>query len=167
MPEEGLRHQIENEPGLGLPGGSGWSWRWERRPRLLPHRLLWRLNRLLRPAPLLRRPRPPRWRRMPWRPSAARRRSAGELWLVSKLPARGRKKAASGGTRGKLLYGKHEIKRESIPMSTLELDMGTVIVKGDVFAVDHRELKKRGAWVVCFDVTDYTGSVRVSKFFPR
>ena len=67
------------------------------------------------------------------------------------------KKAASGGTRGKLLYGKHEIKRESIPMSTLELDMGTVIVKGDVFAVDHRELKKRGAWVVCFDVTDYTG----------
>lgn len=51
-------------------------------------------------------------------------------------------------------------------MSTLELDMGTVIVKGDVFAVDHRELKKRGAWVVCFDVTDYTGSVRVSKFFP-
>ena len=51
-------------------------------------------------------------------------------------------------------------------MSTLELDMGTVIVKGDVFAVDHRELKKRGAWVVCFDVTDYTGSVRVSKFSP-
>ena len=44
------------------------------------------------------------------------------------------KKAASGGPRGKLLYGKHEIKRESIPMSTLELDMGTVIVKGDVFA---------------------------------
>ena len=32
--------------------------------------------------------------------------------------------------------------------------------------MDHRELKKRGAWVVCFDVTDYTGSVRVSKFFP-
>ena len=73
-------------------GWSGWSWRWERRPRPLPHRLLWRLNRLLRPAPLLRRPRPPRRRRMPWRPSAARRRSAGELWLVSKLPARGRKR---------------------------------------------------------------------------
>ena len=51
-------------------------------------------------------------------------------------------------------------------MSTLELDMGTVIVKGDVFAVDHRELKKRGAWVTAFDITDYTGSIRVNKFFP-
>ena len=51
-------------------------------------------------------------------------------------------------------------------MGDVELDMGTVVVEGDVFAVDHRELKKRGAWVVCFDITDYTGSVRISKFFP-
>ena len=51
-------------------------------------------------------------------------------------------------------------------MSTLDLDMGTVVVEGDVFFVDHRELKKRGAWVVSFDVTDHTGSIRVSKFFP-
>ncbi len=33
-----------------------------------------------------------------------------------------------------------------------------------VFAVNHRELKKRGAWVVSFDVTDYTGSVRINQF---
>ena len=44
--------------------------------------------------------------------------------------------------------------------------MGTVVVEGDVFAVDNRELKKRGAWVVAFDMTDYTGSIRVNKFFP-
>ncbi|MCI8477341.1 MAG: PolC-type DNA polymerase III [Oscillospiraceae bacterium] len=66
----------------------------------------------------------------------------------------------------KLLYGQHEIRKDPIPMGTLELDMGTVVVAGDVFSVDHRELKKRGAWVVCFDLTDYSGSVRVSKFFP-
>ena len=28
------------------------------------------------------------------------------------------------------------------------------------------QLKKRGAWVVAFDMTDYTGSIRVNKFFP-
>ena len=51
-------------------------------------------------------------------------------------------------------------------MNELELDMGVVVVEGDVFAVDHKELKKRGAWVVAFDLTDYTGSIRVNKFFP-
>ena len=66
---------------------------------------------------------------------------------------------------GKAIFGK-EIKKQPIPMSDLELDMGMVVVEGDVFAVDHRELKKRGAWVVAFDVTDYTGSIRVNKFFP-
>ena len=44
--------------------------------------------------------------------------------------------------------------------------MGMVVVEGDVFAVDNRELKKRRAWVVAFDMTDYTGSIRVNKFFP-
>jgi len=68
--------------------------------------------------------------------------------------------------RGKILYGQHPIKREPQAMSSLELDMGMVVVKGDVFAVAHKELKKRGAWVVSFDMTDYTGSVRVNKFFP-
>ena len=66
---------------------------------------------------------------------------------------------------GKAIFGK-EIKKQPIPMSDLELDMGMVVVEGDVFAVDHRELKKRGAWVVAFDVTDYTGSIRVNKFVP-
>ena len=165
MPEEGLRHQIEKSLAL--------AYRVERvelemgaaaatAPTSAPV--------AAEPAPAASAPPPP--------PPAApveedamaafrrteeiRRRALAGLKTASPRE----KKAASGGPRGKLLYGKHEIKRESIPMSTLELDMGTVIVKGDVFAVDHRELKKRGAWVVCFDVTDYTGSVRVSKFFP-
>ncbi|WP_191434432.1 PolC-type DNA polymerase III [Flavonifractor sp. An112] len=86
--------------------------------------------------------------------------------LESLKVARPTEKKAPKEGKGKLLYGRHEIKKEPIPMGTLDLDMGTVIVEGDVFAVDHRELKRREAWVVSFDVTDYTGSVRVNKFFP-
>ena len=71
----------------------------------------------------------------------------------------------SGKSAGKIIYGRREIKGDAVEMGNLHLDMGTVIVKGDVFAVNHRELKKRGAWVVSFDVTDYTGAIRVSKFF--
>ena len=49
-------------------------------------------------------------------------------------------------------------------MSQVCLDMGSVIVEGKVFAVDHKELKKRNAWVISFDMTDNTGSVRVKRF---
>lgn len=64
------------------------------------------------------------------------------------------------------IYGTHPIKKTPIPMNTLELDMGTVTIEGDVFAVEHRELKKRNAWIVSFDITDYTSSIRVNKFMP-
>ena len=33
-----------------------------------------------------------------------------------------------------------------------------------VFAVEHKELKKRNAWVVNFDMTDNTGSIRINRF---
>ena len=59
---------------------------------------------------------------------------------------------------GRPFYG------EATAMSALELDMYKVIVQGEVFAVNHRELKKRNAWIVSFDMTDYTGSVRINQF---
>jgi len=55
-------------------------------------------------------------------------------------------------------------KGDATPMDTLDLDMGSVIVEGKVFAVDHRELKKRNAWVISFDMTDNLGSVRINRF---
>jgi DNA polymerase-3 subunit alpha (Gram-positive type) len=67
---------------------------------------------------------------------------------------------------GVLLFGSHLIKRAPVSIGSLELDMGTVVVEGDVFFVEHRQMKKRSAWVVSFDLTDYTGSIRVSKFMP-
>ena len=61
------------------------------------------------------------------------------------------------------IYGK-PFKGGTTKMSELTLDMGTVIVEGRVFAVDHKELKKRNAWVVNFDMTDNLGSVRINRF---
>ena len=74
--------------------------------------------------------------------------------------------AKERGFSSKRIYGTHKIRKVPVPMNTLELDMGIVTVEGDVFAVEHRELKKRNAWVISFDVTDCTSSIRVSKFMP-
>ena len=60
-------------------------------------------------------------------------------------------------------YGK-PFKGTAVPMNQVSLDMGTIIVEGKVFNVEHKELKKRNAWVVKFDMTDNTNSIRVSKF---
>ena len=64
---------------------------------------------------------------------------------------------------GALFYGR-PFSGKPVRMDELNLDMFRVIVEGKVFAVQHKELKKRGAWVICFDMTDYTSSVRVNQF---
>ncbi len=42
-------------------------------------------------------------------------------------------------------------------------EFGKVTIEGDVFAVDHKEIPARDFWRLSFDITDYTGSVRVNK----
>ena len=94
---------------------------------------------------------------------------AAALKQVRHAAPSGKKKSGGKGEKkrdnGRAIFGK-PIKRAPMPIGELELDMGMVVVEGDVFAIDNRELKKRGAWVVAFDMTDYTGSIRVNKFFP-
>ena len=58
-------------------------------------------------------------------------------------------------------------KAKVTPMDQLTLDMGFVTVEGTVFNVEHKELPKRNAWVINFDVTDHTSSVRVSRFMEK
>jgi len=60
-------------------------------------------------------------------------------------------------------YGK-PFKGAAVSMKDMNMDMGTIIVEGKVFNVDHKELKKRNAWVIKFDMTDNTNSVRISRF---
>ncbi len=63
---------------------------------------------------------------------------------------------------GELLMGKN-IKARPVEMRTLSMDSGKVTVEGDVIDVTSRTVKNGGA-VLCFDMTDRTGSIRVSRF---
>ena len=86
--------------------------------------------------------------------------------LLQKLPAVSAmqpKKEDKAAVQSDTFYGK-PFKGVSVPMKDVSMDMGTVIIEGKVFNIDHKELKKRNAWVVKFDVTDNTNSVRISKF---
>ena len=67
---------------------------------------------------------------------------------------------------GGAFYGK-AFKGKSVSMRELNLDMGTVIVEGKVFHVEHKELAKRNAWVINFDITDNLSSVRISRFLEN
>ena len=74
------------------------------------------------------------------------------------------KKAAAAASEA--FYGK-PFKGSVVAMKDLSMNMGTVIVEGRVFAVDHKELKKRNAWVISFDMTDDSGSVRIKRFMEN
>ena len=64
------------------------------------------------------------------------------------------------------IYGK-PFRGAPIPMQNVSLDTGSVVVEGRVFSVDHRELKKRNAWVINFDMTDNYGSIRINRFMEN
>ena len=63
-----------------------------------------------------------------------------------------------------VIYGKETRGSSITPMETVTLELGKATVRGEVFDVQHKEIAKRNAWVMTFDMTDYTGSVHVSKF---
>ncbi len=71
--------------------------------------------------------------------------------------------AAAQAQQGDTFYGR-PFKAVSVPMKDIKLDMGIVAVEGRVFHIDHKELKKRNAWVINFDMTDNTNSIRINKF---
>ena len=85
--------------------------------------------------------------------------------ITPRFPQEAAKGAAAPAGGEKLLFGRALKDPKCTDMGELTLESGTVTVRGEVFAVNNREIQKRGATVICFDMTDYTGSVRVSKFF--
>lgn len=66
------------------------------------------------------------------------------------------------GSEGRMLAGK-AIRGSIIPISELKPDSGRVVVTGEVFGTEIREVRGN-AKIAEFNVTDYTGSLRVSKF---
>ncbi|MBR0040105.1 MAG: PolC-type DNA polymerase III [Oscillospiraceae bacterium] len=77
-------------------------------------------------------------------------------------PAVDAESKSGAAPQGKVLMGK-AIKAKPIEMRTITMESGRVTVEGDVFAVSSRTVKNGGA-VLSFDMTDNTGSIRVSKF---
>ena len=71
------------------------------------------------------------------------------------------------GAAGKVLYGRPAKGAKIIPVSEASPELKSVTVSGRVFAEESRDIPKRGAYVLQFDMTDGSGSVRVSKFFPK
>ncbi len=65
-----------------------------------------------------------------------------------------------------VIYGK-PFKDAPVPLQQVTLDMGVICVQGKVFSLDYKELKKRNAWVINFDMTDNTSSLRVNRFFAE
>ena len=76
--------------------------------------------------------------------------------IEADYPRAAQEKQPGGASR--VLYGKAIKEPKLVEMSALNLESGTVAVKGEVFAVNNREIQKRGAYVLSFDMTDYTAA---------
>ena len=50
------------------------------------------------------------------------------------------------------------------PMSEIRLELGKITVQGEVCDVTSRAIEKRNAWLLSFDITDFSGTIHVSKF---
>ncbi len=93
------------------------------------------------------------------------------LAAVSVKPVYPKSEKTAGRTEKKkpanaVIYGRG-IKASITPMEKVTLELGSVAVRGEVFDVQTREIAKRNAWVLNFDMTDYTGSLRISKFMTE
>ena len=85
---------------------------------------------------------------------------------VSALPKAAPMEEKPKAAQKEAIYGK-PFKGNAVPMQELSLDLGAVIVEGKVINIEHKELAKRNAWVINFDITDNTSAVRISKFMEK
>ena len=87
---------------------------------------------------------------------AAPSRSGGQGKTQTGAP---RKAAEASDETGELLYGR-AFAQKSAPMSALPREGGDVCVRGEVFAVERKELRT-GSTLLLIDLTDKTGAARV------
>ena len=64
---------------------------------------------------------------------------------------------------GAVIMGKR-VKESLTPIEKLTLELGKATVTGEVCDVSEKFIEKRNAWVLSFDLTDYSGTIHVSKF---
>lgn len=68
-------------------------------------------------------------------------------------------------TKTSVLYGKPIGRVQDTPMIELNQESGRVTILGEIFAINIREIKNNTLMVLSLDMTDDTGSVRVSSIF--
>ncbi len=83
--------------------------------------------------------------------------------VESFLSAEAAKKKLPSLKLPRMLVGK-KITGNVIPISELTPDTGRCVVCGEVFGTELREVRNGTAKILDFNITDYTGSLRVSKF---
>jgi len=66
--------------------------------------------------------------------------------------------------QSKALLGKMPKNAARSEIRDLTAESGTVLITGVVFEADSRKIAKNNAAVLSFSITDYTGSIRVSKY---
>ena len=73
-----------------------------------------------------------------------------------------------GGTRQSgnpdVIYGR-DFEEDSIPLSSVITEMGEVVIRGKVMAVDQRDIKNEKS-ILIFSVTDFTDSITCKMFVP-
>ncbi len=90
--------------------------------------------------------------------------SAVEGERLAAMKASGRETSQKAqAKKNNAMFGKVSMKHVT-PMSDLTMDLGNVLVEGDVFSIDHKDLRNRTDKVIRFDLTDYTSSIRVTQF---
>ena len=93
-----------------------------------------------------------------FRETAQMRKVAMEVRPLPTTAKKEKKEAPS-----EMIYGR-AFRENVTPIKDLDINMSRVCVEGKVVALAHRELTKRNAWVINFDMTDYTDSVRINSF---
>lgn len=51
-------------------------------------------------------------------------------------------------------------------LENVTIEDGKVTIKGDIRNIRHHQIKKNSDWYIIFDITDYTGTLTVKKYFP-
>ena len=65
-----------------------------------------------------------------------------------------------------VIWGNHNIENDTLAIEHITGDIGRVTVRGKVFGLDQREIKKIEKTIVSFVVTDFTDSIKVKLFVP-
>lgn len=84
------------------------------------------------------------------------------LRLTAEAPRTAKEK---GGGETVLFGG--AVKGAVHPMTDLNPKMGNVVVAGKVFFADFYETRRPGVFCLTFDMTDFQGSVRVTKYMQK